>query len=355
MTTGFQFAHVDFFSAKGATKRNGFTGSHGTQRGRGWSVSDILAELDRKKGHCGHVQHPAPPRYFVGGVADVEAAATAWSASQSIEVRLKSGKIGKRKMRSDAPSVAAGVISFPKDREQEWPEFRTNAIDQLKSRYGDRLRCVAEHLEEAHPHLHFYLVPRPGESFGVVHDGYAASREARKQPGNKIRSAFQSAMKGWQNWVSEKIASPFALARIGPARARSNRKAWKKDEIDRLEERAKAVGEAGQTAIAVAEKFKAKLADLERREALMDKKRDALDNIHANRTAELAKQIGDQAKTQAELDRLVNENSKTNAEVVDLYNSMTDAQQLTIKKQQPKIREIIELEAKKPSKRPRVR
>jgi hypothetical protein len=355
MTTGFQFAHVDFFSIKGATKQNRFTGSHGTQRGRGWSVSDILAELDRKPGHCGHVQHPAPPRFFVGGVADVEAAVTAWSASQSIKVRLKSGKISSRKMRSDAPSMAAGVISFPKDREQEWPEFRVNAIDELKEKYGDRLRCVAEHLDETHPHLHFYLVPRPGEAFGVVHDGYAASREARKQPGNKIRTAFQDAMRGWQDWVSQKIGTPFALARIGPARARSDRKAWKKDEIDRLEERAKAVNEAGQAAIAVSEKFKAKLADLERREMLMDKKRDALDNIHANRTAELAKKLADQAKTQSELDRLVKENAKTNGEIVQLFDSMTEAQKLVIQKEQPKIAEIIESDAKIRSKRPRMR
>lgn len=355
MTTGFQFAHVDFFSVKGATKQNGFKGSHGTQRGRGWSVSDILAEMDRKPGHCGHVQHPAPPRYFVGGVADVEAAVTAWTASQSTEYRLKSGKIGKRKMRSDAPSMAAGVISFPKDREQEWPEFRANAIAELQARYDDRLRCVAEHLEEAHPHLHFYLVPLPGEKFGVVHDGYAASREARKQPGNKIRTAFQDAMRGWQDWISEKIGSPFALARIGPARARSTRKAWKKDEIDRLEDLAKQVDEDRKASIAAQEMVAKKVADIERREMLMEKKRDSLDNMYADRTAELAKRLSDQAKTQAELDRLVKENEKTNSELVELFAAMTDAQQLTIKKQQPRIAEIIAEDAKKPSKRPRLK
>ncbi|WP_155709864.1 hypothetical protein [Pseudoduganella dura] len=145
---------------------------------------------------------------------------------QKVSVRLKSGANAVRKARADSPSLAAGVISFPRDRINEWPRFRDHAIRELQVRYADRLRCVLEHLDERHPHVHFYLVPRPGESFGKVHDGYEASREARKASGNKIRSAFNAAMSAWQDWVHEAICGPFALARLGPGRSRMSRRAW---------------------------------------------------------------------------------------------------------------------------------
>jgi hypothetical protein len=227
MTTGFQFAHLDWFSAAGAPKTRAVaTSSHGSQRGRGWNNAEILAEAMREPGNCDHVAKPMPPMIYHGSIDEVTEAITAFVDSQKVQVRLKSGEVAVRKPRSDSPSLAAGVISFPQTRIDEWPAFRDHAIRQLEDRYGERLRCVLEHLDERHPHIHFYLVPRPGESFSAVHDGYEASRDARKKPGNKIRAAFRGAMTIWQDWVQSAICGPFALARLGPGRRRLSRRRW---------------------------------------------------------------------------------------------------------------------------------
>lgn len=321
--TGFQFGHTDWAGKKGAAKKSqrwSTRGSHGTQRTTGWSAADILAEAARLKGHCEHVPHPKPPGLVYGVPLDeVEAICDTWAATQKVEVKAKDGTIRHRKMRSDAPMMACGVISFPVDRLDEWPAFRDHAIDELEKKHGKRLRSVVEHLDESHPHLHFYLVPEPGEDFGVVHDGYAASRLARSEPGNKIRTAFKAAMVGWQDWLHEKIGAPFGLARLGPARARQTNKEWKESEKTRiLEQQQKQVDERAKDQEATQERIEKLLADLERRDALIVKKQHSLDMTHIDRTTVLTKRIDGVNKTQAELDRLIAENAKTNEELIAL-------------------------------------
>lgn len=328
--TGFQFAHVQWSGKKGAPRKSqrwSTKGSHGTQRSSGWSAKDILAEAARLDGHCEHVANPLIPKLIYGApLAEVEAICDTWAASIKVEVKNKDGTIHHRKMRSDAPILASGVISFPKDRIDEWPEFRDNAVKKLQEKHGVRLRSVVEHLDESHPHIHFYLVPKPGEDFGVVHDGYAASRTARSEPGNKIRSAFKDAMKKWQDWVHQAIAEPFGLSRIGPARARLDNDEWKASEKKRaLEQQEKQVAEKEKIQEIKDARIEKLQADVERRDALitdkqakLDAKRDRLDKDHIERTEILAGKIIDSNKTQKELDRLVAENLKTKAELITL-------------------------------------
>lgn len=358
ISMGFQFAHIDWVGKTTSFKRSS-TGSHGTQRASGWSAKDILAEAQRLKGHCQHVPFPKPPALIYGvPLMEVEVIADTWAATRTVDVKLKSGKIAKRKMRSDAPIMACGVISFPADRIDEWPAYRDHAIEQLKQKHGDRLVSAVEHLDEAHPHLHFYLVPLVGESFGAVHDGYAASRAARAAPGNKIRDAFQSAMRLWQDWVQEKIGLKFGLARIGPRRQRLKNAQWKESEVARsLDQRQKRADEeqiridkavadiALREEVAIKKRNESDLAyierttilakkigsanevdarleklqaDLDRRDVLIAKKQQSLDMTHIERTTILAKKIGGVNKTQIELDRLIAENAMTRNELIEL-------------------------------------
>lgn len=350
MATGFQFAHINWYSKAGSSKRSSSAFSHGKQRGRGWSMADILAEAARKKGSCEHVKAPQPPGLIYGVPLDqVEALADAWASTQTIDVKLKNGTVAKRRMRSDAPSIAAGVISLPADRADEWPAFRDHAIEQLQKKHGDRLVSAVEHLDEAHPHLHYYLIPLPGEKFGAVHDGYAASREARAKPGNKIREAFKTAMKGWQDWVHGAISAAFGLARVGPGRDRLTREAWKESErVRAIDEREKRVneqseGQAAQVAVfALSEAaMQKKLDDLDRRELLIGKKREALDLTHASRTGELAVRLAAQEKTQKELDRLVAENAKTKGELATMFGTLDALAQVRVQMHQPRIVEVL--------------
>lgn len=353
--TGFQFGHNQWSGKKGAAKKSqkwSTRASHGTQRSSGWSAADILAEAARLKGHCEHVPSPKPPGLVYGVPLDeVEAICDTWAASKKVEVKMKDGTIRHRKMRSDAPILASGVISFPKDRADEWPQFRDHAVQELEKKHGKRLRSVVEHLDESHPHLHFYLVPLPGEDFGIVHDGYAASRAARSQPGNKIRTAFQDAMRKWQDWLHESIGAPFGLARIGPARARLDNEEWKESEKKRaLEQQQKQVDEGAKQQEAAQARIDKLLADVERREGLITKKQHSIDMKDIERTTILAKKITDANKTQQELDRLVAENDKSKTELRGIFDTLTLLQQQAVEVHQPKILETLQIKVTKATK-----
>jgi hypothetical protein len=338
MTTGIQFAHVNWYSQKGAATKRDFTGSHGTERGRGWSNAEVLAEATRKHGHCFHVEAPQPPTFVHGSIEDIEEAIELWTVSQAVKVTKKDGTIATRKMRSDAPSMAAGVISLPRDRLEDWPAFRDQAVVALQEKYGDRLRCVLTHEDERHPHLHFYAVARPGEDFGVVHEGYAASREARKEPGNKIRTAYNDAMSKWQDWVQEAIAKPFALARLGPGRQRLTRTAWKADEVRRLELRER-------TAHDKEEAVNKLLGDIERRENLLKQKQTYQKAGHAYDLTQLAEAKqefeADKAKAVDQVKRLMRENEATRDKLAGMYATLTASQKAQINARDPQFMETL--------------
>lgn len=348
---GFQFGHVEWFSKAGSSKQHTFKSSHGTQRGRGWSSADVLAEAERKKGHCQHVESPQPPTILHGSFDKVREAARTWAATQTVEVKLKDGTVKHRAMRSDGPEMAAGVISFPRDRMDEWEAYRDHAIKELKKKHGERLRLVLEHLDENHPHIHYYLVPKPGEDFGVVHDGYKASREARSQPGNKIRTAFNEAMKGWQDWLQEAVAKPFGLARIGPARARSTRKEWRKDEVRRLEEREATVATKEQTLSAEVERVAKLMTDIERREDLLVKKQEQISLMEIMKTASVATQLlktkDETAKLHEQAARLVKENEAAKAELRNIFDKFGLLQQQAVQVHAPRILEMLEVKTTK--------
>jgi predicted nucleic acid-binding Zn-ribbon protein len=157
-----------------------------------------------------------------------------------------------------------------------WPAYRDEVVEALKERYGDRLRSVVEHLDEAHPHVHFYLVPKPGESFGAVHEGYQArNAERKKGPGAKVRTAYQDAMKGWQDWLHERVSSRFGLLRLGPKRERLSRQEYKRQqdlakaqaELEAAERIRREAEKDHQTIIALQEEVRAGLATIEQQHA----------------------------------------------------------------------------------------
>ena len=224
--SGYQFVHVDSYSSarpKARTRRGGTTGTSA----RKWSASDVLDEATREPDACKHVESPLPPTWLVGSREDVERAGDAWAA-----VTVTQSKKGERAVRSDAPWLAAGVVSLPKERASEWPEFRDATVAHLRKKYGGRLRGVVEHLDEPHPHLHFYVVPEPGESFGAVHQGYAAKTAARKSGVKAVGSAFVGAMRAMQDEFYERVGAAFGLARTGPRRDRKTRAEWQAEQAE---------------------------------------------------------------------------------------------------------------------------
>jgi hypothetical protein len=202
----YQFGHVEAYARK-------------PQKGA-WSIRDVAAEAERKREHCMHVEQPQEPiRVFGCSPSEAVKQAEAWGA------QAKDAK--GRKLRSDAPVLLAGVLSYPRQGE-EWPEFKEKALAWLKSEYGDNLVSVIEHQDEQHPHIHFYAVPKPGQSFNNLHQGRAAAAEAKRKGETKAAQqyAHNNAMRDWQDRLYQAVGREFGLARLGPKRQRLTRAEW---------------------------------------------------------------------------------------------------------------------------------
>ena len=239
---GYQFIHIDWSTRLRTKKTTVMKSDHGNFRASGWSTRDLLAEAMRVEANCPHVANPQPPGLIYACSSDVGAdpgivadLADAWAAS----VKAVKG----RALSILSPVMSNGVISFPKEREEEWPKFRDSSVDYLKDKYGDRLKLILEHTDEAHPHIHFYCVPLHeldengvafSEDFGTVHQGYGESRATRKEfiaevgknatnakgkkytKGAGTKKAYVDSMKSFQDEFHEKVGKFFGLGRVGP-------------------------------------------------------------------------------------------------------------------------------------------
>lgn len=213
---GYQFIHIESYGRSGAKTKDGKTKK---------TIREILDEVQRVPGNIPHIPNPQTPKLVFGCVpARVEDLANDWAS--------KSADALGRKIRSDGLIMLAGVASIPRDHEQNFDEFTEATILYLKEKYGDRLKSVVAHTDESHPHLHFYVLPRVGEQFEDVHDGFKAAKNAAR--GGKLKGeqnhAYIGAMREFQDQFSAKVATKFGLLRVGPRKRRLSRAAWKAEQ-----------------------------------------------------------------------------------------------------------------------------
>lgn len=164
---------------------------------------------------------------LLGDLDQVEQEATRW-AEESTDAK-------GRKLRKDAHCLLAGVISLPRSEEENWEQFKAKAMEWLKEKYGDNLRCVVAHeKDESHPHLHFYVVAKIGQSFDDLHEGKRAQKELKKKNPKATKQeqniAFAEAMRATQDDFSNRVGQRFGLARIGPGRRRLTRAQWQAEQ-----------------------------------------------------------------------------------------------------------------------------
>lgn len=211
----YQFIHVESYARKAGKGKAG-----------GRTIRDVLAEAKREIGHHHHITNPHPPEVLFGDLDDVEGLAVSW-AEQSKDAR------GHR-LREDGLALLAGVVSFPSaenlgvsedEHLKRWDAFRMDALIFLKKKYGSDLKCVVEHTDEKHPHLHFYCVPKLGARFESIHDGKAAALAAKSEKLLKgdQNQAYKEAMRVFQNDFFQKVGAKNGLARLGPKRMRLTR------------------------------------------------------------------------------------------------------------------------------------
>lgn len=248
---GFQFAHIEVYARSVSKLKGAQRAAKGSKRDAssgGWSARDILAEALREADACHHVDAPQPPEVLMG---DLQQLADELDREPPVK--------GQRK---DTPILLAGVASAP------WPpgdprsaEWRLDTIEHLRQEWGDRLRCVVGHNDEAHDHLHFYVTaPNWGPVKGL-HPGYAARRAAAEAEETKDspkaqKRAYDAAMRAWQDRYAA-IASQHGMTRFGPGRRRLTTAQWNDEQraaeqTAKLEARAKATAESVKTQAAEA-------------------------------------------------------------------------------------------------------
>lgn len=221
----YQFIHVDAYGREGSSQTKTSTNKHGakvTSTTKSRSAKEILAEQWREEGNCPHIKNPSKPGLLYGvPPMDVLPLINEW-AEQSKDAQ-------GRKLRKDGNCALIGVASLPREMEDNFPEFAEDTLLWLKEKYGDRLKSVVYHNDEAHPHLHFTVVPRLGERFDDIHEGLKAKNEAKKnnKKAGEQNLAYIEAMRCMQDDFSKRVAMAHGLTRIGPGRRRLTRAQWK--------------------------------------------------------------------------------------------------------------------------------
>ena len=231
---GYQFLHVEAYGREESKKQktqckknsDGTFSSKEVGKDKRGNVRWIIAEAKREQNSCYHLDSPQPPLVLLGDLDQVEQEATAW-AEEATDER-------GRKLRKDGACLLAGVISLPRSEEENWEQFKAKAMDWLKEKYGDNLRCVVEHQDETHPHLHFYCVAKIGQSFDDLHEGKRAQKELKKKNPQATKQeqniAFAEAMRATQDDFSNRVGQRFGLARLGPGRRRLTRAQWQAEQ-----------------------------------------------------------------------------------------------------------------------------
>ena len=242
--SGFQFVHLQAFSRKAVA---GKAGSDGVTRGGRAGVRDVMAEAGREPGAALHVDQPRPP-VLVHGLdpAGVERLHDARVEAGRCEVA--GGKL--RKIRVDQATLLTVVASYPGTVSACEADPATAAardawqarnVAWLRAEFGERLAGVVRHDDEAHPHLHAYILPDDAAmKANPLHPGWAAkaaAKEVAEADGLDPKAAnaagdraYKTAMRAVQDRYWEAVGLPSGLARVGPARRRLTRDAWQAEQ-----------------------------------------------------------------------------------------------------------------------------
>lgn len=212
-------------------------------RSNNWNVQDIIDEATRKPEASHHVQNPLPPNLVFGVSPEIALKeAVEKVEKEKVEVNLASGGKGYKSVPKSQGIMLCGVASYPKHGE-EYDLWKTETLGFLKEHYGDNLKSVVEHLDEEHPHIHFYVVADTVHKTRLLHPGIVAQDEARRvqkaaqdeakrlnkpvEPTTPPRTAYTAAMSGFLTSYHSKVGTLLGMNRLGPSRQRFTRPEYK--------------------------------------------------------------------------------------------------------------------------------
>nr|AFK33292.1 plasmid mobilization protein [Enterobacter sp. 638] len=208
-----QFLHVELYSKEepAAKTKNKNLRNHKSDV-RHTTVSGVLSEMKREDGYTSHIDEIHEPNVLYGSVSALERSIERYEAEH--KTKDKNGK--EKKLRKDACILLAGVISLDRGDEEIWDDYKNKAIEYLKNKYGDDLRCIVEHTDETNPHFHFYVVSEPGKDLNLLHDGKkAVSKLDPEQKKKNHLAVYTKAMVEFQDDFYIKVSNKFGLTRTG--------------------------------------------------------------------------------------------------------------------------------------------
>jgi hypothetical protein len=229
---GYQFVRLELFSRKG-------------KAGRGTDF--VFDEVSRKPEASLHVREPKTPVVVFG--MEIEDLRALHDQRASLARVTVNGR--PKAVRKDQNSLGTVIISHPATMEElladpavqrDVVDWERRSIAWLKSRYADELVTVVRHIDESHPHLHAYLVPKDSEMRALkFHPGFLAKNQVKaagphhdednRTLGKRADRAYVEAMRDLLNDFHEKVAIPSGLTRLGPQKRRLTRAEWQREKL----------------------------------------------------------------------------------------------------------------------------
>jgi len=191
-------------------------------------VRDVIAEAKREANNIPQTVKTVEEPILLYGVDLDTVEALANEYHEKTKIKDKNGK--EKKLRNDANVLIAGVISLNRECENFWDDYKEKAIDYLKEKYGHKLKCVVEHTDEPHPHMHFYVIQDVNERFEMIHDGRKAMLENKDKLKREQNRAYKKAMREFQEDFYSKVSFHYGLMKDGPKRRREDRSTYFKNQ-----------------------------------------------------------------------------------------------------------------------------
>lgn len=233
---GIQFIHIDGYARVGSTQTITDKKTKQVKTKKKRSARDIANEAERVEGNTAHIENPKPPNIIFG-----------CKPSEAVDLSEQWAEEAKdaigRKLRKDGLCLLAGVISISRKDEAGWEDLKGRSVSWLKQTYGNRLKSIVEHQDEANPHLHFYVVPNKNETFAKIHHGFNAVEQVKKEQAEKKKEttekiaykqeqnlAYIKAMREFQDKFYLDVGYKSGLTRLGPKIRRVPRNIYKAEQ-----------------------------------------------------------------------------------------------------------------------------
>jgi hypothetical protein len=208
----------------------------------GQCVVQVIGEGLRSGEYHPHVETPKPPIPVFGDLTTFQLMHDA-HVSERKTCAVKNGVVSERVIRQDRHTLFTIVASYPtpttavEGSSEELARFKRwvdLTVAWVREQYGDQLKVALAHIDEAHPHLHFWLLSDDlSADATLLHVGKIAKRETEvrlKSEGAPPREAvkagnraLKSAMREWIDDYHRVVGAPLGMRRDGPKRRRLSR------------------------------------------------------------------------------------------------------------------------------------